>query len=312
MSRCRGLIEFLTEFVDHQLELFTDKAKIEFWPTWLADFGVRPAFGETADAMERPILVVDSYEEGFLGSLKLRAPLKTVLLADENQICVPPIANMFLVRLESQVTDKTRQRQSNCADPNLRGTVVWNNALEKVAKTRSTSGPVEFPRRVVLSFGGSNDVSSSLALILNEVTKSEIPIELSIFANMKALAEINSWRTPPRDWVRFFEFGEQYYDALASCHLLICHSGTSALEAYHLGLPTVVVNLFPNALANFFSLKEKWIEGNFLSEIGEFSVGYFDLIANDRTLAHVSTNVKLNGLITQSKLASLRNFILGA
>lgn len=268
-SRCRGLIEFLSK-KGCRIECYTQGSIGKH--NWFANLenskhltlnskNVNELF-----AKER--LVIDTYQTDIQARLASFQNGYAVNIVDSNGSFIFKNPKVMEIRLESSnllIKDtnygrRDGQKKSKIS-ASIGGSLIWNSKLEDVARTRSLAPKAKGNqgKNILLSFGGSTLTYYALekAIQFLDVIKERVQIKKIIcFAELEVANKLNA-RFGNYKSIIIKTFSDAFYQELKSCDLLICASGTTAIEAFHLGVPLVAFDLFENASDNFQILETR-------------------------------------------------------
>lgn len=307
LSRCRGLLEFLARDLGFRLELITDKDCLSRWPEWLRKLRVLPQLDKPRTIRCSQSLLVDSYCESISDLLRLRTSFRTVVVTDEEHQQGIGSENVFEVRVERFDYSQDSARGTPNRQFYLCGSIIWNSALEEVASRRTRLPPFPIERSIALSLGGSDNVSLEISHVLASFQESQLPHHLSVHSADNAVEGVRDVFRQQEN-IEFFPLGDEYYQKLSTCDFLVCHAGTSAVEAYHLGIPAIVLNLFPNAYGNFVSLRARWHQALFLDTVEELTDKVLRDFALQNSKPEMAGGSQRERVISKSELAHIRDF----
>lgn len=288
ISRCRGLIEEIIELGSINITCFIPNYDNRL--PWLRDLRERGLLNVVSETFPQdgyfPVLICDSYQDDvwnkFVGSYAKEkiAVIDKNARQSRNNITVKKIILESFEDLQERAEKLTvlgaldKRRESD----QLRGSIIWDSRLEKIANLRKTT---KIPKsKILLSLGGSNLPKKEtivLAETLARLQRAGYFEKLVIFTHKDIKSELQK-KLQETPHINSLEFGEVFDREVATCSLIICGSGTTSVEAFHLGIPAVVVSIFSNASRNFedlqkiyrnaiFIKKEKLSEQIYLSSI---------------------------------------------
>jgi len=315
LYRCRGLIEFLRD-LGCSLDIYTEVSAREL--KWVRDLEisgvVRIIHQVTAKFFNREKLIVDSYNLEINQELSRYRSGRAVRIIDATQqvSTASPILMQVVLEVEKNSSLIGIERQKSHEEggqerKQLRGTLIWNSKLDEVANARTkpfNGNSTRNGKIVVLSYGGSSLVHDALEKtisVMSDSLKSNHVEKLVCFARKEVLTGLKKKFINEKN-VYFKRFGDDFYSELKFCDLLISASGTTALEAYHLGIPTLVVDLFENASQNILLLKNLAAHSVVVDKASFNDIALFEILVLDALKRLQSTALTLDGTIQSSEL----------
>ena len=268
LSRCRGLIEFLSEKKEYSLEIFGADNFGEPPSGWIITPNCLISNGGLEDALKIPALMADTYDSIIQRKISERNHGRAVLITDGNSKSASNSPNLFQIKLEVFKEFPRQEKKDSLLKTNeIAGTLFWSSKLEEVLSDRARLNSRSFGSRknIVVSFGASDKTLSVLEktiVSLERITKLGIA-NIEIFCS-KSVQKGLSEKSKVKPGIMIQEFDESFYNKIKLCDLLICGSGTTSIEAYHLAIPSIVVKLFDNAKHNFDNLKEIFLGAEFI------------------------------------------------
>jgi len=314
LARCRGLVEYLVNNIEYEVIIFVDELNII--PTWLNEMvkkgntQLRIKSYSEFNSYERQ--VIDSYlNENFSKGANNSFKHRRVRILDSNHKIRFFNEQDYIVELEILFNDQEKFWQSDYRKGYIKGTIIWNSALENTYDYLKLKGNTNLKLdqyRILINLGNSITIAESLNKILM-VLDSEASIffkQVEVFCNLKYLDKLLIKRYN-RLSPLFYEFSDLYYYRLGECDLLICASGNSALEAFHLDQPSLITKLFDNALSNFNALQRGFKNGNFW-EIKNTSKGIMGDIVETSLRREYTKNPSKKGVIYSKEFDKLVEF----
>lgn len=315
LYRCRGLIEFLRD-LGCSLDIYTGVSAREL--KWVRDLEISGA-GRIIHQVASKFfngekLIVDSYNLEINQKLSRYRSGRAVQIIDSThqvsittpiliQVVLEVEKNASLIEMEQQKFHKEGGRERK----QLRGTLIWNSKLNEVANERIkplNGNSTRNGKIVVLSYGGSSLVHDALERtisVISDASKSNHVEKLVCFAREEVLTGLKNKFIHEKN-VYFKKFGDDFYSELKFCDLLITASGTTALEAYHLGIPTLVVDLFENASQNILLLKNLAKHSVVVDKASFNDTSLFEILVLKALKRLQSTPLTLDGTIQSSEL----------
>jgi len=290
ISRCRGLIEHITTFEHFQLTCFLPNYGGEL--KWLNELERKKQLYIQKISFSRrevfSILLCDSYQDRVWNEVIGSRIHYKIPIIDQDHEYKTRIVHGKAIILESFqkfemaiATPQAVKKTMNSHDfDGLTGTLIWNEKMRELADSQENVLAAE--RKVVLSLGGSDLIKTETILIINALIalKKRNQLEKIVtYAHVSIENEIQN-KFGNLTGFKIEAFSEAFYGDMQTCSLLICGSGTTALEAFHLGVPAVIVNLFSNASSNYMELQKHYENALFVGRPnlsdGEYLVGLFE------------------------------------
>jgi spore coat polysaccharide biosynthesis predicted glycosyltransferase SpsG len=268
LSRCRGLIEFLSQKQEYSIEIYGADCVGGFPNSWWLSSNCHFSNLGLGDALRIPALVADTYDAFIQRQISERKYGRAALIVDSNfeAETIPP--NVLQIKLEvfneSQREEKVK---SSLIANRIEGTLFWSSKLEEVLLERAQNKyqALSHKKTIVVSFGGSAKTLPVFELLIGSLEKiansgiANIEIFCSNEVRDNLIAKIKL-----ETKIVIHEFNESFYNKIRICDLLICGSGTTAIEAYHLAIPSIVIKLFDNARHNFDNLRDIFLDAKFI------------------------------------------------
>ena len=311
-SRCRGLLEFLVWNCGIKVDIHGADHGLRSQLKWVRDLGCSPKNLEPSE-FDSNIILVDTYSINIYTKILQLENKKIVAIFDSNNTIVKAQPNMLIVRLENLKSISENSKQiNNQLKPEITGTLFWNSVLEnsfleksaKLFRVRSRK------KKIVVALGGSLMVQEVLEKIcLNlSLLSDTTPIVVDVFLNKQIISKIKDI-TNSLDFINLYEFTDDYYNKLIESDLLICGSGTSAIEAYHLSIKSIILPIFTNAISNFNGLQRIYKNAIYIDtkKFLDFTTFKNSII----TMLNCGENYapSKNGAIDCSRLRRIQDFI---
>lgn len=268
LSRCRGLIEFLSQKQEYSIEIYGADCVGGFPNGWRSPSNCHFSNLGLEDALRIPALVADTYDAFIQKQISERKHGRAALIVDGNfeSETIPP--NVLQIKLEVfSESQREKEEKSLLIANRIEGTLFWSSRLEEVLleRARIKYKALNDKKNIVVTFGGSaktlpvfNQLIGSLEKISNSgIANIEIFCSNEVRDNLKAKIKLKTE-------IVIHEFNEIFYNKIRVCDLLICGSGTTAIEAYHLAIPSIIIKLFDNASHNFDNLRDIFLDAKFI------------------------------------------------
>jgi spore coat polysaccharide biosynthesis predicted glycosyltransferase SpsG len=194
----------------------------------------------------------------------------------------------------------------------MKGTMIWNSQMERVYLERGKSQKLSNRKReILITLGGSSKIVEEINQICAKIKELQLIelLNITVCVNESILEEITSTNTSGTAF-NFQVFGENYYQKLISADLLLCASGTSATEAYHLGVPSIIFSLFENARKNFSTLQEFFTTAVFLDSSEDLTPRVIELYLSELEEGRRSSTPTRVGSINKTQVKTMLNFLL--
>jgi len=274
ISRCRGLVEYITQCTKFPLTCFLPQYDGEI--EWINSLESARLLSIRKSSFpkhrEFSILLCDSYQEIVWRRFRESSIRYKVPIIDQgNKIEIQtPQAGMIVLESFAKVKytrtnfGKTKEISHNSEFNGLMGTLIWNEKLRNLSSSKFHNKTKE--GKVVISLSASDSADNALYQVIRALLKSRTEndsLEIIAYARASTRDEILK-RVGHIPRLTIKEFSEDFYAQMQTCSLLISGSGTTAIEAFHLGVPAVIIELFANASANFVNLKEVYKNALFI------------------------------------------------
>lgn len=282
LSRLRGIVQFLNTKNQNLIDFYL--AEIYAIPVWLKELIVMDSYNcydeKTLELSAYDVLIVDSYRINIWKNITNSFGGKLIAFLDSNNFTLKLKPNVFKVRLEFISNERKHYGETllpiSGSKNTVLGTLIWNDQLESVYNARiGTHAKQNFSNfRIVINFGGSNGVGSTLKSTLMALDILSLTMQIqnvNVFVFEELLDELSVTRLSNLN-INFHKYSDDYYEKLKVCDLLICASGTSGLEAYHLAIPSVIFELFQNSVDNFRLLSNIFLDASFVASQDRNSV----------------------------------------
>jgi spore coat polysaccharide biosynthesis predicted glycosyltransferase SpsG len=268
LSRCRGLIEFLSQKKDYRIEVYGADNISELPKGWTSPSNCYFSNLDLGNALKIPAIIVDTYNGDIQRQFYERNHGKTALISDSNSELVIGSTNLLQIKLEVLGIDAKKDKVDKSLKLNLiEGSLFWSSKLEGIFSQRSSLDLKNCGQRkkILVSFGGSTMTLALLEKLLDSLEKtSRIGLaDVEVFCNDEIIDKLET-KLEVDSRVVIHAFDDNFYEKMKVCDLLICGSGTTALEAYHLAIPCIVIKLFDNAKHNFENLKKVFLNAIFI------------------------------------------------
>ncbi len=260
LSRCHGIIEALLNQNEFLCTVFLSNHVPD--SQWLGKVQTHPCIRfsnpgfperENFDA-----ILCDTYQEDVWKSFEVFQAKKKIAILDNNNRhrCFSHSIFKFLLEDFSRFdADPSMVDQLDSEEKVLRGTLIWNSRLQETLEFRSQKRS-NCKRQVILTLGRSEVAQAyvpSLVEVLGDFLDRGDLDDIIIFSN----TTWSTTNTKTKRKIQQLPFGDDFSIALRDCSLLICASGTTSIEAFHLGIPSIVINLFSNAKNNVVELETR-------------------------------------------------------
>lgn len=304
IARCRGLIEYLAQESDLPIEIHGGDEEFPRHLNWLKHPNIRQIPNTQFSNIKTRALIIDSYNKEIRSLAAAKKYAKVVLVSDNLELLPSVSSNVFHIVLEQFNLEPYQQRFSRNIARAIYGTIVWNSQIDYVYSKRTNMNKgTDRQIKILISLGGSSKVLESIKTICSIFKESQFSemLNVKVFANPYVIRELLRYQEE-KTYITYEAFGENYYSELVSTDLLIIGSGTSAIEAYHLGIPSIIFSLFENAANNFHSLQEIFSQSVFLRNPGRLTsetldnllkkIQREDFIINPTKLGSIGLNQK--------------------
>lgn len=314
LARCRGLVEYLSNVFEYKIIIFVDEPNT--LPSWLNDMivkgnaQVRSKSYSEFNSFESQ--VIDSYlKENFSDGENNLYKQRRVWILDSNHKIRFFNEEDFIVEIEVLLNKEKNFLHSEYKNRHIKGTLIWNSVLENTynyARRRIYKNLKSDQCKLLINLGNSIKIYEPLNKILMtlDLEALTLPKQVDIFCNLRNLDKPINERFSSFS-PAFHEFSDLYYSKLVECDLLICASGNSALEAFHLDQPSLITNLFDNALDNFNALSECFKNGNFW-EIRNSSIGLMGEIIETSLRRQYTKHPTKKGVIFSNEFKHIVEF----
>jgi spore coat polysaccharide biosynthesis predicted glycosyltransferase SpsG len=271
ISRVSGLIEFLEHKSALKPKLFLSDPHSNI--DWLLD---SMSLGNiTISDFDAPLdkstagVVIDSYQDWAWSHVRdLAYPIVGVVDAFSERNFATDIALVIELEKNSNEVQPAEDIFSSrfCAQRRLSGSLIWNSRLETAFQSRNIvqGKGLLWSDQIVVCFGGSELASryADQIVTLLKNNYSSAGMKITVF----------SAEPPEGAWlnsnlgveIRWMPLSSNILERVAESDLLICSSGSLAREAYHLGIPSIIINLFDNAEGNHYELRQIFTSAVFL------------------------------------------------
>lgn len=311
-SRCRGAYEFFSERSKRNLTNLGSDENSELVNSWLTSSNKHKRSAWFKKLNETSALLVDTYNLKVREKLLNLHSLKLVFVLDRNSRCVPKVSNLLQIKLESFERMPRNSDSLSQVSADITGSIFWNSKLEEVYKSRirRISKSMNHKKKIVITFGGSSKVDK----IADVAIAKFMPLVDSGWANIDFFGNTDTVRSLQKKYVtktsvKFHELNDTYYEKLRECDLLVCGSGTTALEAYHLAIPSLILLLFQNAAHNYIYLQEKFDNAKFF-EIADFiDCQDFNIIVRNQLELEMGQFPDKTGAVGVDDLEQIWNFL---
>lgn len=322
ISRCRGIVEHFLTSNSWKISMVTDKSVVNVsWMRRLLD-EQKLSLCEPSQALflMADNVVMDTYNGDLLRMSIERTQNRTIRILDQNNesiaqpdSCLDVVLERYSPELRNVALSKSDIVVSKFNSRRIGASIVWNSKLKEVVELRrKKSLLLESNKLVLISFGGSNQVLSELLFYLKALLTT---CEMGSIQNIVCFVSeelkdqvINAFQGNRVILVK--SFGDEYYSYLAICDVLICSSGTSASEAFHLGIPALIVDIFENASDNWNQLKILFPQARFISREslrnGKEIWSGLDVLLKDPE----PPKPRLSGILGNDEMQMIEDFLL--